>query len=450
MMELSSFVSILRSFTSVEVSRTFANHSASPAPTSPAAPSAIQTGLALAGASGATDQSTSETSLARSLMTLSQPANPSISAASGADMRTALATFISMRSQGGSAPAQAGGSQGPNGATANPATSGANQNASGGNQAAGGASGAATASASPPRGSAAGNPLMAGNVGQAAATQMSAFGTPGSGAQLGSTAASAPPSALVGNARTQNAAGQASSSANQTAGSTMQAQASPQGAAATVGPAGAQTNAQSAAQSAAQNAAMTNVENRLGGILSAASLSPTTQALIPTELGAARSVAIPDFANAAATMMAGDAASRSMANGVILNAAMLPGWPYPSAFAKDGLSTKDAQTARQFFAALNDGKPMTDEEMAKYIASLGFGIGFMNKLRKLTKELDKVDRKSLFAFLASLIKSVEDIAHAMLEAVEQDEDEQAMTADIEIGSEQQSHFGEKPRRRLNI
>ena len=163
-----------------------------------------------------------------------------------------------------------------------------------------------------------------------------------------------------------------------------------------------------------------------------------------------RQVELADIAHAAMVLMTTDGSGRAMSNGVIFNAAMLPGWPYPSSVARDLSTLKDPQGAKQFFAAIDDNKPMSDAELVKYLGELGFGLAFMNRLRKLARSLEGVDKKTVFTFLASLIAAVEEVAQGFLEAVAlQEEAEKGATA-IKAGAEQNAHFGGPRRSRLQI
>jgi hypothetical protein len=113
---------------------------------------------------------------------------------------------------------------------------------------------------------------------------------------------------------------------------------------------------------------------------------------------------------------------RAAASLIIYNAAMLPGWPYATAFAKDG-PAQDAKAAlQQLGAALNK---MSPEEMADYLARVGANYGLIDLIRKgLSRDIDQQKQK-LLGFLAVLARAVGDVMNSLKTSVALSADEMA-------------------------
>lgn len=128
-------------------------------------------------------------------------------------------------------------------------------------------------------------------------------------------------------------------------------------------------------------------------------------------------------ATAAGTLTQTSAAdARAAANLVIYNAAMLPGWPYASAFAKDG-PTQDAKAALQALGAALD--KMSPQEMAEYLARMGANYGLIELIRKqMGKEIDDTKHR-LLGFLAILAQAVGDVLDSLKASVLLSEEEAA-------------------------
>jgi hypothetical protein len=108
--------------------------------------------------------------------------------------------------------------------------------------------------------------------------------------------------------------------------------------------------------------------------------------------------------------------ARAAASLIIYNAAMLPGWPYASALAKDGPSpSQDAKTALQALGAALD--KMTPQEMAEYLARVGANYGLIDLIRKgLSRELDE-KKQRLLGFLAVLAQVVGEVLESLRTSV---------------------------------
>lgn len=95
---------------------------------------------------------------------------------------------------------------------------------------------------------------------------------------------------------------------------------------------------------------------------------------------------------------------------VILNAAFIPGWPFPDALVRDRLPAPRADPA---LAALGDGlSTMSEAERAEYLARLGLPFQLPAQLRTLLdRTLDpKVARGLLLAFLEAMSALAEGLA----------------------------------------
>lgn len=95
---------------------------------------------------------------------------------------------------------------------------------------------------------------------------------------------------------------------------------------------------------------------------------------------------------------------------VILNAAFIPGWPFPDALVRDRLPAPRADPA---LSALGDGfSAMSEAERAEYLARLGLPFQLPGQLRTLLdRTLDpKIARGLLLAFLEALSTLVEGLA----------------------------------------
>ncbi|WP_163850641.1 hypothetical protein [Pseudooceanicola aestuarii] len=134
----------------------------------------------------------------------------------------------------------------------------------------------------------------------------------------------------------------------------------------------------------------------------AAALPPA--ASLPPALGTALQI----LATAEATGLTpppGGADARGTANLVIFNAAMLPGWPYPTAFARDGAPGSKA-VLQQVGATL---AAMSPEEMAEYLAKVGAGFALVRRLRKEMETIAAEERHSLLGLFALLSQAVNDV-----------------------------------------
>lgn len=139
--------------------------------------------------------------------------------------------------------------------------------------------------------------------------------------------------------------------------------------------------------------------------------------------------------------------SRAAAAGVILNAAMIPGWPFPSAFARD--------TPRFDPAALRElGQKlvaMTPEELAEYIAKIGGDHRLLRRIRRFLKQIDGEEGAMAMGFLAMLGAAMGQIARALSLPMALAAEEIAQLADSADGRGDPLRPGPGgPRRRLRL
>jgi hypothetical protein len=104
---------------------------------------------------------------------------------------------------------------------------------------------------------------------------------------------------------------------------------------------------------------------------------------------------------------------------------MLPGWPYPSAFARDGGPTPQA-ALRKLAEPL---AKMTPEEMADYLARMGVQAHWRRRLRAALARLEDLDTGEARGFLAVMLAALGSILSG-LAASEAERSEAAQVAAI--------------------
>lgn len=164
---------------------------------------------------------------------------------------------------------------------------------------------------------------------------------------------------------------------------------------------------------------------------------------------AATPVQLAAFAETLASLLdpAGAARSSSVASGVIFNAAMIPGWPFPTAFARDGGEAINPKAMLHRLAAAIEG--MTPEQAAEYMAKIGGGHVFLRNLRKLLKELDRVDQEDVKGLLFAFLETISTIASGIQMAFRQLSESAALQAAVVHGEDPDE--GDRPgRRRLRL
>jgi hypothetical protein len=163
--------------------------------------------------------------------------------------------------------------------------------------------------------------------------------------------------------------------------------------------------------------------------------------------GAAAQVAV--FAEALLGLIAADGAGRStsVASGVIFNAAMIPGWPFPTAFAKDGAEGINPKAMLHQLAAAIEG--MSPEEAAAYMAKIGGGHAFLRNLRKLLKDLDLIEKDEVKGLLFAFLETISTIASGIQLAFRQMSESAALQEAL-VNGEDPDDGGRPGRRRLRL
>jgi hypothetical protein len=182
----------------------------------------------------------------------------------------------------------------------------------------------------------------------------------------------------------------------------------------------------------------------LAGV-AAAGLAPA-EARSAAQLGPAAQIA---FAEAMVAMLAveGSGRSTSVASGVIFNAAMTPGWPFPSAFARDGAEMINPKALLHRLAGSIEA--MSPQEAAEYLARIGGGHVFLRNLRRILKELDMLEKDDVKGLLFAFLETLSTIASGLQTAFRQLAESAALQAAVVHGEEPED--GDRPgRRRLKL
>lgn len=143
-------------------------------------------------------------------------------------------------------------------------------------------------------------------------------------------------------------------------------------------------------------------------------------AAIPGQFAAGTVPAVAGEAFLAALSAVGNradqAVSREMLAAVILNAAMIPGWPFPRAFENPAHASDARRAAAQIAAAGAEEFKLTPEEMIAYLTSIGANARLLKALQDLFARVEKKEAVQLMAWLMALTsalreveKSVEDL-----------------------------------------
>lgn len=131
--------------------------------------------------------------------------------------------------------------------------------------------------------------------------------------------------------------------------------------------------------------------------------------------------AIPVLAEAVAIALentaAGKGQAQSVASGVIFNAAMMPGWPFPTALVRDSaVSINDKALLHKLAAQV---ERMTPEEAAEYLAKIGAGHVLLRKLRELLKEIEGIDKEDVKGLLSAFLSVINSVAESIQILIDQ-------------------------------
>lgn len=183
------------------------------------------------------------------------------------------------------------------------------------------------------------------------------------------------------------------------------------------------------------------------GATDARAASAEARGSVAGRAGAVAQVAV--FAEALLGLIAADGAGRStsVASGVIFNAAMIPGWPFPTAFAKDGADGINTKAMLHQLAAAIEG--LTPEEAAAYMAKIGGGHAFLRNLRKLLKDLDLIEKDEVKGLLFAFLETISTIASGIQLAFRQMSESAALQEAL-VNGEDPDDGGRPGRRRLRL
>lgn len=103
------------------------------------------------------------------------------------------------------------------------------------------------------------------------------------------------------------------------------------------------------------------------------------------------------------------AVSRDMLAAVILNAAMIPGWPFPRAIENPAHAADARRAAGQLAAAGAEEFKLTPEEMIAYLTSIGANARLLKALQDLFARVEKKEAVQLMAWLVALTSALREI-----------------------------------------
>ncbi|WP_187972865.1 hypothetical protein [Aquibium microcysteis] len=103
------------------------------------------------------------------------------------------------------------------------------------------------------------------------------------------------------------------------------------------------------------------------------------------------------------------AVSREMLAAVILNAAMIPGWPFPRAYENPAHAADARRASGQLAAAGAEEFKLTPEEMIAYLTSIGANARLLKALQDLFARVEKKEAVKLMAWLLALTSALREI-----------------------------------------
>lgn len=103
------------------------------------------------------------------------------------------------------------------------------------------------------------------------------------------------------------------------------------------------------------------------------------------------------------------AISRDMLSAVILNAAMIPGWPFPKAFENAQQAGEARRASSQLATAGAQEFKLTPEEMIAYLTSIGANARLLKALQDLFARVEKKESVKLMAWLLALTSALREV-----------------------------------------
>jgi hypothetical protein len=104
---------------------------------------------------------------------------------------------------------------------------------------------------------------------------------------------------------------------------------------------------------------------------------------------------------------------------VILNAAMIPGWPPPRPVENPSANKQVDLVAQATGTAEPDEAPMTPEQLLAYLVSIGANLRLLRALQDLINQAGKKNGPALLAWLAGLVSALKLLEKSLKDVVEE-------------------------------
>lgn len=121
----------------------------------------------------------------------------------------------------------------------------------------------------------------------------------------------------------------------------------------------------------------------------------------------------------ALTVATGDAAEDLQPlSSIILNAAMIPGWPPPRPLENPALLKQADLLAKPLQTEVSDEGKMTPEQLIAYLLSVGANARLLKALQDLFRRVEKKNGAALLAWLSGLVSALKEIEKSLKDMVE--------------------------------
>lgn len=121
----------------------------------------------------------------------------------------------------------------------------------------------------------------------------------------------------------------------------------------------------------------------------------------------------------ALTVATGDAAEDLQPlSSIILNAAMIPGWPPPRPLENPALLKQADLLAKPLQTEVTDEGKMTPEQLIAYLLSVGANARLLKALQDLFRRVEKKNGVALLAWLSGLVSALKEIEKSLKDMVE--------------------------------